>query len=253
VKVLIVEDEALAAERLRLLVNKCDPDAVVVDHFDSVEDTVKFFMAGRKVDLLLLDIQLADGKSFEIFEKVTVSVPVIFTTAFDEYALQAFRFLSVDYLLKPIQQEHLCTALAKYKTLGGKFLPMDELNKLKELILSDRKSYKERFLIKAGNKLLFKNTDEVAYFYADGKVVYLVSRADRRRFVVDHTLEELEEVLNPQDFFRISRKFIVSIHCLAEVKGLLSGKLELKLNMPCEHELLVSRDRSSIFKQWLNN
>lgn len=254
-KVLIVEDETLAAERLGTLLRKCNPEVDIVNQLDSVEDTVRFFQdAEEKIDLLLLDIQLADGKSFEIFDQVKVDVPVIFTTAYDQYALQAFRFLSIDYLLKPVQEENLSSALEKFRKLNVKpGMPMQELAALKELILSQGKTYRERFLIKTGNKLSFKLTSDVSYFYADGKIVYLVSRNDGRKYMVDHTLEELEEVLDPGLFFRISRKYIVSIAGIAEVKGLLSGKLELKLSQACEHELMVSRDRITAFKQWLNN
>lgn len=252
-RVLIVEDEVLAAERLASLLKQCAPDAEVVDQFDSVEDTVRFFRSGNAVDLLLLDIQLADGKSFEIFDKANIDVPVIFTTAYDQYALHAFRFLSIDYLLKPVSEDHLCSALEKLRKLGSdERVQAGEIRALRELILSTRREYRERFLIKTGNKLLFKVVEDVAYFYADGKVVYLVTR-DSRRFMVDHTLEELEQTLDPSKFFRISRKAIVGISSIAEVRGMISGRLEIRLSQTADQPLEVSRERASTFKKWLNN
>ncbi len=251
--VLIVEDEMLASERLHGLLKECLPEAVVVEQFDSVEDTVAFFKAGNSVDILLLDIQLADGKSFGIFDKVNIEVPIIFTTAYDEFAIHAFKFYSIDYLLKPIQREDLQNAVDKFKRISTpKTLHQEEINALKEFLSQSSKSYKERFLIKSGSKLVYKLTSEVAYFFADGKEAYLVTKTENRKYLIDQTLEELERILDPSIFFRVSRKFIVCINCIAEVKGLVSTRLEVKLNQNCEHDLSVSRDRAQDFKNWLD-
>ncbi|HPH45432.1 MAG TPA: LytTR family DNA-binding domain-containing protein [Chryseolinea sp.] len=252
-KVLIVEDEPLAAERLQLLLKICESDVEIIDQIDSVEETVSFFKSGKKIDLLFLDIQLADGKSFEIFDKVKVDVPIIFTTAFDQYAMQAFKVYSIDYLLKPLQQTDLQKALDKFKKLlSPTALSAEDLVSLKALLAQSTKSYKERFIIKSGNKLHYKPASEVAYFYADGKSAFLVSKKENRKYLVDHTLEELESTLDPKTFFRISRKFILAVDSISEVKGLISTKLEVKLNQPCEHDLSVSRDRAQDFKNWLD-
>lgn len=252
-KVLIVEDEILAAERLQSLLKECLPDVVVMDQFDSVEDTVTFFRAGSNVDLLLLDIQLADGKSFEIFDKVSIDAPVIFTTAYDQYAIHAFKFHSIDYLLKPVQKEDLQQALNKLKRLSTpKLLDPGEMQLLRDLLTKSTKSYKERFIIKAGNKLQYKSAAEIAYFFAEGKEAYLVTKKENRKYLIDQTLEELDQILSPLNFFRISRKFIVSIDSILEVKGLVSTRLEVKLNQLCEHDLSVSRDRAHDFKCWLD-
>lgn len=252
-KVLIVEDEVLAAERLQGLLKECSPDSVVLDQLDSVEDTVAFFRAGKTADLLLLDIQLADGKSFEIFDKVSIESPVIFTTAYDQYAIHAFKFHSIDYLLKPVQQEDLQRALDKFKRLAvPRLLEQSEIHLLKDLLTKSAKTYRERFIIKAGNKLQYRLTSEVAYFYAEGKEAYLVTKNENRKFLIDQTLEELDQELNPLHFFRISRKFIVNVDCILEVKGLISTRLEVKLNQVCEHDLSVSRDRAHDFKNWLD-
>jgi DNA-binding LytR/AlgR family response regulator len=251
--ILIVEDELLAAERLQELITKNNPEAIIVEQFDSVADTVQFFRSRKAVDLLMLDIQLADGKSFEIFDQVHIDVPVIFTTAYDHFALHAFKYYSIDYLLKPVQPEDLTNAISKFKRLvTPRILQSAELSAIKEFIDKAGKQYKERFIIKTGNKLQFKQETEVAFFFADGKNVYLVTKQDNRKYLIDHTLEELERTLNPILFFRISRKHIIRIDSIMEVRGLISGKLDLKLNQPCDHELSVSRDRVSEFKTWLN-
>jgi DNA-binding LytR/AlgR family response regulator len=252
-KVLIVEDEFLAAERLQNLLFDIDPSIEVVGKLDSVEDAVVFFSSRAKIDLLLLDIQLADGKSFEIFDKVNVDVPVIFTTAYDQYALQAFQFLSIDYLLKPVQPESLGAALRKLrKVIGSSTFSGEEINVLRQLIAGQKKTYKERFVIKVGNKLQFRSAKDVAYFYAEGKIVYLVTRNDNRKYIIDHTLEELEGALDPSVFFRISRKYIINVESLSEVKPQMSGRLEIKMMQQGEQELSVSRERANEFKVWLN-
>lgn len=201
----------------------------------------------------MLDIQLADGKSFEIFEKVSIDVPIIFTTAFDQYALEAFKFLSVDYLLKPVQSDDLSKALLKFHRLSkSKSLGQDEIAMLKNILTRRTNDYKERLLIKAGNKLAYKRIEDVAYFFADGKSVYLVSQTENRKFLIDYTLEDLETKVNSKNFYRINRKFIINISSIREVKGLLGSRLELKLNQQCDQELHVSRDRVSEFKRWLD-
>jgi DNA-binding LytR/AlgR family response regulator len=251
--VLIAEDEPLAAERLTLLLEECDPSINVVACVDSVEGLTELYTSGKSYDLLLLDIQLADGKSFEAFSKVNISTPIIFTTAYDQYALQAFRHFSIDYLLKPIQREELSRALQKFNQIAAR-KPMggEELTLLKEYLQKNTRSFRERFLIKAGNKLQFRFAQEAAYFFAEGKAAYLVTKKENRKYLIDHTLEELESSLDPVRFFRISRKFIVNIESIAEVKGLISSRLEVKLNQPCEHELSVSRDRAADLKNWLD-
>jgi DNA-binding LytR/AlgR family response regulator len=252
-KALIVEDEFHAVERLQLLLPECDPDLQVTGIIDTIEEAVSYLRSEQKPDLIFLDIELADGKSFSIFEQVEVDIPVIFTTAYDHYALQAFQFFSIDYLLKPIQLESLKNALFKFGRFSGNTkVSKDEISLVRELLKVKKPSYKERFIIKAGNKLQLRPTYDVAYFFADGKAVYLVTKTDNRKYIVDHTLEELETVLDPALFFRISRKFIVCVESLHEVKGLLSGRLEIKIKQDCEHELSVSRERANDFKAWLN-
>ena len=251
--VLIAEDEPLAADRLAALLKECEPALTIKDQVDTVEGIVQFYNSGSGIDLLMLDIQLADGKSFEAFNKVDIKTPVIFTTAYDQFAIQAFRHLSIDYLLKPIQKEDLQRALDKFKLLSKpNSLTSEELRSLNDLIRKTSQTYRERFLIKAGNKLHFRHVNEAAYFYADGKATYLVTKKENRKHLIDHTLEELETSLDPNQFFRINRKFIIHIESIAEVKGLISSRLELKLTLPCDQDLSVSRDKAKAFKNWLD-
>jgi len=251
-KVLIAEDEPLAAERLIGLLKECDPLLEISEHVDSVEELVRIFSAPNSIDLLLLDIQLADGKSFETFNKIQIDKPIIFTTAYNQYAIQAFKHFSIDYLLKPVKKTELQNALDKFRRITSKAIQPEQIALLKEALKQDKTEFKERFLLKSGNKLQFKPASEVAYFFADGKVAFLVTKKDNRKFMIDHTLEELETLLDPVNFFRISRKFIVSIDAIAEVKGLISSRLEIKLNQACEHDLTISRERVHAFKNWLD-
>jgi DNA-binding LytR/AlgR family response regulator len=251
--VLIVEDEALAAERLTSLLQKTDEPFFIQAIFESIEETVSFFSSANKTDLLFLDIELVDGKSFEIFNRVAVDAPIIFTTAYGQYALQAFKHLSIDYLLKPVQQEDLEAAIAKWKRMRQQPGNVNtQLTELKDWLLKEKQKPKERLLVKSGNKLQYKSTDEVAYFFADGKEVYIYTLNDNKKFLIDYTLEQLEGKLDHARFFRISRKAIVNVDAIAEIKGLISTRMEVKLKQPSIHELTISRDRSSDFKAWLD-
>jgi len=252
-KALIIEDELEAAERLTNMIQACDPSIKVMDTIDSVQDVINYFSTGRDADLVFMDIQLADGKSFEIFDKVKIESPIIFTTAFDQYALQAFKLHSIDYLLKPIQEHDLSLAIQKLRKVYQRPQLTDhDILKLREIITGADTNYKQRLLIKSGNKLQYKPTSAVSYFFADGKTAYLVGN-DGKKAIIDHTLEELEEkILNPRQFYRISRKYIVNFDAVHEVKGLMSSRLEVKLNQACDHELSVSRERVHDFKIWLD-
>jgi len=251
-RAIVVEDEELAAERLVELVKSIDPSIEIAAQLDTIADTVRFLKTEKQPDVIFLDIQLADGRSFEIFEKAAIDSPIIFITAYDQYTLKAFKLNSIDYLLKPVQKEDLRLALEKLKKLTRKGLQEDELILLKEIIQSKGQQYKQRLVIKAGNKIQFKSAEEVSYFFADGKEAYLVSKKENRKHLIGYTLEELENILNPKEFFRISRKFIVRADAIVEVKGLISSKLEVKLQLATEHELAVSRERAQDFKNWLD-
>jgi DNA-binding LytR/AlgR family response regulator len=252
-KVLIVEDEQLAAERLEQMILTYDPSITRVGPLDTVEETAQYLREHSDIDVLFLDIQLADGKSFELFEKISYHKPVIFTTAYDQYSLKAFKYNSIDYLLKPVRYDDLKFALDKFKQLnpGEQSIGLTK-EVIRELLNGSTSPYKKRFLVKQGGKIRYVPVEDIAYLFADGKMAYLVSKENHRQYIVDHTLEELEDVLlDPSDFFRISRKHIVRIDSIKEVQTQ-SQRLEVRLSQPIDPPLTVSREKITEFKRWLN-
>jgi DNA-binding LytR/AlgR family response regulator len=249
--IVVAEDEALAAERLIKMIVEYDPTMSVVAQPDSVSEVIGILKSLKPIDLMFLDIQLADGKCFEIFDHVTTAVPIIFTTAFDQFALKAFKLHSIDYLLKPVQADELHQAIDKFKRFYTQPFSPDSIQSLKGLIEQKTVAYKQRIVLKAGNKLQFRAAADVAYFMADGKEVYMVAQKENRKYLVGYTLEELEQLLSPDDFYRISRKYIVRVDAIAEIKGTMANRLEVRLNN-MEEMLTISRDRAMDFKKWLD-
>jgi DNA-binding LytR/AlgR family response regulator len=252
-KILIVEDEYLARERLTDLVQKYNPTLEITAQFDSVSDTIEFFENGGDADLIFMDIQLSDGTSFEIFEKIELHKPVIFTTAYEQYALNAFKVNSIDYILKPIDYTELKLAIEKYeKIFAEPVLQEVTYPNFNGLLRNLRKDYKKRFIVKFGDRIQFKPIEEIAYLYADGKTVYIVAN-NGRKYVIDHTLEELEHyLLDPQCFFRVNRKFIVKIDAISDIRTFVNSRLKVVLNVPCEMDIIVSREKVNSFKEWLD-
>src|SRR5687767_863132 len=215
--ILIVEDEELAVKKLQKTLASIDPSANVVGITDSIKGTVDWLQTNTTADLILMDIELADGQSFEVFNQVEVKAPVIFTTSYDEYALKAFKVNSVDYLLKPVQTEDLQAALNKYKKLtqnGSKTGNANSEVNLESLVRQlqqqlQPKEYRKRFLVKYAQKLVSVDVDEISYFYSDGRLNFFKT-ADNKKYAVDYTMDELEDMLDPEKFFRISRSFYVS-------------------------------------------
>lgn len=250
-KVVIIEDEEIAAERLTALIKRYDASIEVTEIIDSVKNAVKYLSSNPFPDLMFVDIHLGDGLSFQIFEDVKVNTPIIFTTAFDEYAIQAFKLKSIDYLLKPVRQEELNSAIDKYKNwnMDG---PKQELGltALYELVQKKIPEYKNRFSITIGQKLKTIGIDEAAYFYAEGNIVYLVTKANQQ-YPVDFTLESLCKQLNPNDFFRINRQYIVKLGSIENVHIYPKSKLKLSLFPAVKDEIFVSVDKVVKFKEWL--
>jgi len=275
--VLLIEDEAPAADGLVALLRRCDPTIDVVGRLDAVAEAVRWFQTQPAPDLVLLDVQLADGLCFEIFEQVTVRCPVIFTTAYDAYALQAFQVLSVDYLLKPLALSDVRRALDKLRLLSGPAAPLvaaaaaplavgpsappallaappaplPDLSQLAGLFERLRRPYKTRFLVRWNGRMQYRATDEVAYFHAEGHAVRLVG-PDGRACLVDYSLDELEPLLDPHEFFRLSRRFTVRLSAVREVRPYPGSRLRLQLAPPPDTEVLVSRERVAAFKAWLD-
>ncbi|SHM80077.1 LytR/AlgR family response regulator transcription factor [Mucilaginibacter sp. OK098] len=254
-KVLIIEDEAPAARRLQLLLESYDPSIRVISVIDSIEDAVQWLKDFPHPELIFMDIMLADGQSFEIFEQVQVNVPIIFTTAYDEYAIRAFKVNSIDYLLKPIEPLLLESSLKKYKTLA----PSPE--KLKEVMESllvtnyrnrqPQSEFKNRFLVKVGDKFIPVPISEVAYFSFEDKLTFLNTTA-AKRYMLDHTLDELEKLIDPQLFFRLNRQYIVSFPAIKAVHNYFNGKLKVYVTPELSTGIVVSKDKSHYLKLWLN-
>lgn len=251
-KVLIVEDEDLAVKKLRKTLFTVDGTIEVSGVTDSIKSTVEWLQSNPQPDLILMDIELADGQSFEVFNLTEVKSPVIFTTSYDEYALKAFKVNSVDYLLKPIQQEELQAALNKYRKMTGgnkSELSLDSLVKELQQKLQP-KEYRKRFLVKQGQKLVSVEVEDIAYFYSDGRLNFFKT-SDNRKFVVDYTMDELEDMLDPLQYFRISRSFYVSVNSIDKIEDYFGNRLILQLKPLVDKEALVSREKVTDFKKWM--
>jgi two-component system, LytTR family, response regulator len=253
-KVIIVEDEVPAAEKLERYLHKYDGGISIVARFDSVASTVSWLKDNQdSIDLIFMDIQLIDGLSFQIFPQVHVRKPVIFTTAFNEFALDAFKVNSIDYLLKPITFTDLSTALKKLENLKQQFQWSTEKTiKVEEALSSIKtKEYKNRFMVKLGEHIRSITTDQISVFYADGRDVYLVT-TQNRKFIIDYTLEALEDILNPGTFFRLNRTFILNINSIKDVLVYSNSRLKITLQQDFDKEIIVSREKVSEFKEWFD-
>src|SRR6476660_3379736 len=256
-KIFIVEDEELAVKKLRKTLQQVDETAEVVGEADSIKSAVEWMENNHDPDLILMDIELADGQSFEIFNLTQVKSPVIFITSYDEYALKAFKVNSVDYLLKPVEKEDLETALGKYRDMKKMYAAEPKQSSLdfdglvKELQQKlQLKEYRKRFLVKHAQKLVSVEIDEIAYFFSDGRLNFFKT-FDNRKFVVDYTMDELEEMLDPERYFRISRSFYVSINSIDQIHDYFGNRLLLHLKPEVDKEAIISRERVTEFKNWM--
>ncbi len=247
---LIIEDEKPAARLLQRKLNKLNIEVGVMLH--SVEESIEWFSINEHPDLIFLDIQLSDGLSFEIFEKIEIKSAVIFTTAYDEYALKAFKLNSVDYLLKPIDEADLEAAVVKYKAR----LPKQEMlnfdfEQIKKMLSNPyEKSYKKRFTVKIGQHLKVISIDEIECFFSENKGTY-IHTFDNRNYLVENTLEVLEQELDPVEFYRISRKFIIPLKAIKEIVVYSNSRLKVILPTYKDDEVIVSREKVSDFKNWI--
>jgi DNA-binding LytR/AlgR family response regulator len=249
-RILIIEDEAPAASRLTKLLKSIHDEIEVVGKLDSVEAGVRFLRTGESIDLIFMDIQLADGLSFDIFQQTQVKAPVIFTTAFDQYTLKAFKVNSIDYLLKPIDEKELEQAVEKYRQLyAQKEVGLsDKIIRLVQEMNSSR--FRERLLIKRGQQLSYLKTEMTAYCYADGKLCYAVDFSNNK-YLLESNLSQLEDQLQPNKFYRINRHLLVNIDAIHKVHTWLGGRLKLELAPGTTAETVVSRERVNGFKEWL--
>lgn len=256
---ILLEDEYLAAEHLQLLLRK-HPAIDVVAVLPSVAEAIEWLGQHPAPELIFADIQLADGLSFEVFDAAAVRSPIIFTTSFNEYALQAFTLLSLDYLLKPLQGADLARALEKHAYWQAQTTPQEQqrggeaqLLKVQQLLAQfapPPPRYRQRFLVAAGEQLLPVPVEDIAYCYTLHELVYLV-RHDGRKFSLEHKLEKLEALLDPAVFFRLNRQYLVSLRAIDKIYPYFAGKLKIELLPPRAEEILVSRDRTPLLKRWL--
>ncbi|MEI7472262.1 MAG: LytTR family DNA-binding domain-containing protein [Chitinophagaceae bacterium] len=250
--VLLLEDEEPASKRLQKLLLETDPGITIVGTIVSVSSAIKWFQENPCPDLLLSDIQLADGISFEVFKAVEIKCPIIFTTAYDQYAIEAFKVNSIDYLLKPIKKEELEKALAKFNKMQTAAVP--DLSKLLETIALQQQGqdYKKRFVVRYGEHIKTIQVEDIAFFYTEDKVNFLTTK-EGRRFTVDFNLDSLESMLDPKVFFRINRQYIIAIYAIKEMFAYTKSRVLIKLQPEARHETIVSTERSADFKLWLGD
>lgn len=247
---LIVEDELPNAKRLERLLNQSDFDISVLSKTTTVKETIKWLTENKAPDLILLDIRLSDGISFEIFKHIEVEVPIIFTTAYDEYALQAFKVNSIDYLLKPIQLAELNTSLHKLVKNQPTKHELDLKNLLGNLKLN-QPTFRTRFLVSFRELFIPIDVSQVAYFHSQNKITYLITQKNER-YILDLTMERLEDELDPIVFFRATRQLIIKQQSIQKIISHFNGKIKLELIPAFDEEVLLSRDKSAILKEWLD-
>ncbi len=247
--ILLLEDEEPAARRLEKMITELLPGATVRASLVSVSSAIAWLETHPAPSLILSDIQLADGLSFDVFRAVPTRCPVIFTTAFDQYAIEAFKVNSIDYLLKPVKREELAAALEKFRRLSA---PPPDLSKLLETLSGSGSRYRKRFAVRFGEHLKTISTEEAAYFYTEDKVSFLVTR-EGKRYAIDPPMDVLEATLDPQVFFRINRQYIIGIHAIHEMFAYSKSRVLVKLQPPAKHETIVSTERAGDFKRWLDD
>jgi two-component system LytT family response regulator len=247
-KAIIIEDEKHTAQRLQKMINELDPEIRVVKILDSIESSIAWFASNPQPDLIFQDIHLADGSGFEIYKSVNINCPVIFTTAYDKYAIEAFRVNSIDYLMKPVTREQLKNSLDKLKGLSGmgKNIDFEALaNKL------NPPAYQKRFMVRYGQKIKVVATADIAYFYTlQGNNFF--KTFDGMEYPSDDSLDKLESMLDPDRFFRINRQIIISIDAIREMYSYSKSRVKIELNPPCDFETIASTERSGGFKKWLS-
>lgn len=247
-KIVIIEDENLAAEKLERYLLKYDTSIQIVQVLTSIKDAVSWFNEHQDFEIVFMDIQLTDGLSFEIFNQTRINAPVIFTTAFDEYAIDAFKVNSIDYILKPITFTDISRAMSKFKSLKRAYAPEGAIENVAEMITQNKK--KDRFLVRLGNHIHSIKTEEISLFYAEGRTVYLVTR-ENKKYILDYKLEDLSKVLDTKVFFRVNRTFIINIQSIKDVVVYSNSRLKISTQFKTDKEIIVSREKVSAFKTWL--
>ncbi len=251
-KVLIIEDEPRAAKRLAQQIKEVAPEMEIVATLESIREAVEFLEKNKNLSLIFSDIQLADGLSFEIFEMVAVTCPIIFTTAYDQYAIEAFKTNGIDYLLKPISEEDLQKAIDKFKRLApAPAVSMKDIMAIANSFAEKKATYKSRFMIKVGEKIKSIATDDVLYFFSREKATYLITN-EGKKYLIDYSVEQLEELTDSQKYFRINRKYLIAVNAIDDIVRYSNSRLKTKLHHSDVDDIIVSRERVQEFKRWLD-
>ncbi len=251
-RVVIVEDEVAASENLTFLLEALEPNLEVLQVLDSVEASVAYFSAGTDAQLVFMDIHLADGISFEVFEQISIEIPVIFTTAYDQYALKAFKVNSIDYLLKPIMEEELETALGKFNERGkSQTIDQGQMSAILSLMQSNKTSFKTTYLVHQKDEMVPIKTKDIAFFYIDTGVVKAVTFTNKS-YIIEEKLEDIEAELDPTQFKRVNRQYVVHKEAIANLKYYFNGKLILQTNPPAKERIVISKAKATEFKSWVN-
>ncbi|MBR5886087.1 MAG: response regulator transcription factor [Alistipes sp.] len=249
-KVLIIEDETAAAKNLRSVLKSVTPDAQIIETIDTVVDAVEWFKSNAAPDLVFMDIHLSDGESFKIFDMVEVTVPVIFTTAYDQYALKAFQTSGIDYLLKPIQEDEVRRAVDKWRLLTG--VDKSDYKQKVDTLISEQRDERQSFLVRFRDKLIPVSQNDIAYCYTSEEKVYAFGY-NGERYPMEHTLEALQGMLSAKKFYRANRQFIISRDAVVDVSVWFGSRLSVNLKVEIPEKIIVPKARVPEFKQWLKS
>ena len=247
-RILIVEDEKPAADRLKKMLADVIPDAEIVSVEVSITSSVKWLKENPSPDLMIMDINLSDGPSFEIFNQIEVTAPVIFVTAYDQYAFDAFKVNSIDYILKPVKKEDLERAINKFRSLGS--YNAVQMRSLIRQLNNINRDFQKRIVIRYGDTIKMVEIENIAYFYTEDKINFLTTK-DNIRYPVDQNMDELESILDPKIYFRINRQFIININAIEKMLAWSKSRVKVILKPETDHETIVSTERSPFFKDWL--
>ena len=250
-KAIIIEDEEFAAIRLENMIREYDSSVEIVTRLQSVKESVLWLKSNPNPDLIFLDIQLEDDLSFSIFDQVKVSSQIIFTTAFDEYAIKAFKLKSIDYLLKPVNRDELSQAISKFRNWNNEKTVLINPDELRRMIFQQKVMYRERFSVTVGEKLKTISVDDIAYFFSTSGITFAVMKT-KHQYSIDLSLDTIKEQLNPAEFFRINRQYLVQIKAISNVHVFPKSRLKLDLNPPSTEEIFVSQEKVPEFKRWLD-
>jgi len=251
--VVIVEDEMAASENLVFMLKNLEDQVEVLAVLDSVKKSIEYFSTNQEADLVFMDIHLADGLSFEIFDAIKIDAPIIFTTAYDQYALKAFKLNSIDYLLKPIDEDELEESLVQFKAqIKSKGLGTNQVEGLLSFLNDQKKVYKSMYLVHHRDELIPLKTEKIAYLYIENGIVKAVTK-DKQTHIIDQKLEDIENDLDPVVFYRLNRQFIVQRDAISGIKQYFHGKLIVNVNPVYEERVIVSKAKAAEFKNWMNN